>query len=274
MQKIKALIFKILIKLLKMLGPTFHGHLLHQKSFEDIYALALIGMNIGTGAGTSSSGEVNAIKYVKSKLKTKNPVLFDVGANVGSYSELLIEYFKNDPRVFSFEPSRTTFEKLNSNLSSKHVSTFNFGFGETNSKLKLYSNFESSGLASVYNRRLEHFGIEMKLNEEVELKTIDSFCDEMDINMIDFLKIDVEGHEISVLKGATILLNQKKIRFIQFEFGGCNIDSRTYFQDFYYLLKDNYYLYRIVKDGIYKIENYKEMYEAFNTTNYLAELID
>jgi len=39
------------------------------------------------------------------------------------------------------------------------------------------------------------------------------------------------------------------------------------------LLKDDYYIYRIVKDGLYKIERYKEIYEAFITTNYLAERI-
>ena len=67
------------------------------------------------------------------------------------------------------------------------------------------------------------------------------------------------------------MLENHKVDFIQFEFGGRNIDSRTYFQDFYYLLKEDYYIYRIVKDGLYKIERYKEMYEAFITTNYLAE---
>jgi len=67
------------------------------------------------------------------------------------------------------------------------------------------------------------------------------------------------------------MLHSGSIDFIQFEFGGCNIDSRTYFQDFYYLLKDNYKIYRIVKDGIYPINQYREMYEAFITTNYLAE---
>ncbi len=68
------------------------------------------------------------------------------------------------------------------------------------------------------------------------------------------------------------MLNERKIRFIQFEFGGTDIDSRVFFQDFYYLLKDNYSLYRIVKDGLVKIDGYKEKYEIFDTINFLAEL--
>lgn len=66
------------------------------------------------------------------------------------------------------------------------------------------------------------------------------------------------------------MICNNKIEVIQFEFGGCNIDSRTYFQDFYYLLKDNYKIYRILKNGLIEIKSYKEIYEIFITINYLA----
>ena len=84
--------------------------------------------------------------------------------------------------------------------------------------------------------------------------------------------MDIEGHELSALKGAKEMLEGKKIRFIQFEFGGTNVDSRTYFQDFWYLLSKNYTIYRIVKDGLHLIPKYKETQEIFTTINYLAEL--
>jgi hypothetical protein len=61
------------------------------------------------------------------------------------------------------------------------------------------------------------------------------------------------------------------VKLFIFEFGGCNIDSRTYFQDFFYLLQDQYDISRIVRDGIYKIEKYKEIYELFRNSNFLAE---
>jgi hypothetical protein len=85
------------------------------------------------------------------------------------------------------------------------------------------------------------------------------------------LKLDIEGHELNAIKGAKQMIADKKVDFIQFEFGGCNIDSRTYFQDFYYLLKDKYRIYRILRDGIFEIEQYKETSEIFITVNYLAE---
>ncbi len=110
----------------------------------------------------------------------------------------------------------------------------------------------------------------MDSEEQVRLTTIDIFCKEQGIEKIDFLKLDIEGNEINALEGAKTMLEKDSIKFIQFEFGGCNIDSRTYFQDFYYLLKDRYKIYRILRNNLYEIENYNELKEIFITTNYLA----
>jgi len=110
----------------------------------------------------------------------------------------------------------------------------------------------------------------MDKTEAIKLTTIDAYCAENQIERIHFLKLDIEGHELNALNGAKKMIKDNRIDFIQFEFGGCNIDSRTYFQDFYYFLKDNYTIYRILKDGIYELSNYKEIYEIFITTNFLA----
>jgi FkbM family methyltransferase len=148
----------------------------------------------------------------------------------------------------------------------------NFGFGSENAKLTLFSNCDASGIASVYNRKLEHFNINFEEKETIQIRTIDEFCEEQKIERIHFLKLDVEGHELEALKGARNMLSGNGvIDFVQFEFGGCNIDSRTYFQDFWYLLKDNYRIYRILKNGIFEIKQYKEYYELFKATNFLAQ---
>ncbi len=82
-------------------------------------------------------------------------------------------------------------------------------------------------------------------------------------------KIDVEGHELKVLEGVGSLIN--KIKVIQFEFGGCNIDTKTYFRDFWYFFKErNFDIYRITPLGPMKITQYKECYERFETTNYFC----
>jgi hypothetical protein len=68
------------------------------------------------------------------------------------------------------------------------------------------------------------------------------------------------------------MLKGNKIKFIQFEFGGTDIDARVFFRDFYFLLSPKYNIYRILKNGLYPIKVYKESEEIFITTNYLAIL--
>ncbi|GHV56141.1 hypothetical protein AGMMS49579_20380 [Spirochaetia bacterium] len=79
---------------------------------------------------------------------------------------------------------------------------------------------------------------------------------------------------MKVLEGAKHMIQSGNIDFIQFEFGGCNIDSRTYFQDFFYALKDRYRIYRIIRDGLFEIKAYREMYECFMNSNFFAERIN
>ena len=62
------------------------------------------------------------------------------------------------------------------------------------------------------------------------------------------------------------------VRSIQFEFGGCNIDTKTYFQDFWYFFKErDFDLYRISPLGLIRILEYKESDEFFTATNYIAK---
>jgi len=106
----------------------------------------------------------------------------------------------------------------------------------------------------------------------VTIKTIDSFLTEKKIPYIDFLKLDIEGNELNALFGAQEALKTNKIKSIQFEFGTCNIDSRTFFRDFYNLLSPQYNIYRVLKNGLHHITYYSEYDEVFATINYYAEL--
>jgi len=250
------------------------GKVEHQHFFRKLCNIAIEGMNYSVGT-LENSGEQNAIKYVKNKLASqKEFVLFDGGANIGDYTKCLIEIFADaDYCIYAFEPSETTFRQLKENLTAySNIYFANKALGELDGFMTLYKDEEASGHASVYQRRLEHVNIAMDKHEKIGVVTIDNFCEVNKIQRIDFLKLDIEGHEFKALKGAEKMLSSKKIRFIQFEFGGCNIDSKIFLQDFFYLLGDNYELYRIVKDGIYPLGKYTERLELFSTVNYLAEL--
>jgi hypothetical protein len=120
---------------------------------------------------------------------------------------------------------------------------------------------------------MSHWGNEYNLShpDKVIETTLNEFCNKNQIKFIDFLKLDVEGYEWLFYKGASELLN-KKIGIIQFELGVCAVDGKYFFKDIFYLLKDNYKIYRITQNGLYEIKSYREQYEVFLTTNYLAIL--
>lgn len=248
-----------MIKIINIISKLFQGKIKYQNLYERLYYFSVRGMNFGN-SDINSDGEINAIQYIKSKLIDKNKIIiFDVGANVGNYTARILSEFNNlNFMIYAFEPSKVCFERLENSISDfDKVTLFNFGFGDYNGSVKLWKDQDLSGLASLYRRKLDHFNITMDKFEEIKIRTIDDFCRENYIKTIDFLKLDVEGHEFKVLKGAERMINEDNIKFIQFEFGGCNIDSRTYFQDYYYLLKEKYNLFRIVKNGLFPISQYK-----------------
>jgi hypothetical protein len=152
------------------------------------------------------------------------------------------------------------------------IRIFNIGFGERDEEANIYANYKGSGAASLYKEGFYNYRANENIVEAISLKTLDGFCSEQGIEKIDFLKIDVEGHELFVLKGAAQMLQSKKIRFIQFEFGSLHVFSRTFFKDFWDMLSPFYTICRVVGDGIVEIRSYSENLEIFRTANFLAEL--
>ncbi len=256
-----------------IIGKSFGGRFF-QKYWNFLLRLSLNAMNIGGGSEVEESGEAQVIDYVIEKLGREKPlIIFDVGANVGNYAFSISKKLKENDSIYCFEPSKNTFECLENNVKGKdikNISLFNFGFGEKCERVAFFSNRQGSGIASVYKRRLDHFNIQMDFSEEIDLSTIDNFVKERGIPHINLLKLDVEGHELMVLAGARDFINSRSIDFIQFEFGGCNIDSKTYFQDFFYLLNDKYEIYRILRRGFFPVKQYQETLEQFRLTNFLA----
>jgi FkbM family methyltransferase len=245
-----------------------------QGFFENLFYFSLLGMNYGNSGDFQQSGELNVLKYVKRKLNIKGKyVIFDVGANVGEYAKALSSIFDN-AEIHSFEPSSKTFQIfLNTTKGINNIIPNNFGLGEKIETVTLYTNDELSGLASIYERTLLPSSITLANKEEISISTIDHYCKERKIERIHFLKMDIEGNELNALKGAKEMISNNKVEFIQFEFGGCNIDSGTFFKEFFLMLGANYRIYRILQNDLFLIEKYKEINEVFITVNFLAERI-
>jgi len=157
-------------------------------------------------------------------------------------------------------------------VTDQRIKLNNIGLGKEKGEALLYFDSAGSGLASLTRRKLEHFGIDFNKSEKVKIDTVDNYCSENGIRRIHLLKIDVEGHELDVLAGARKMFDEKTINMVTFEFGGCNIDTRTFFRDFWHFFREiDMKIMRITPSGyFYPIESYKEIYEQYRTTNFIA----
>lgn len=147
--------------------------------------------------------------------------IFDVGAHKGESALKFREMFKNAD-IYSFEPFPDAFKEL-SELKLDRFKPFGFGFSDrtavetfsvnrgspTNSLLEL-----SPGAKDAWGGIN---GLEALDRIDCEFRTVDGFCKESKIRSIDFMKVDVQGAEYKVLKGAHRTLLDKKINFIQME---------------------------------------------------------
>ena len=141
-----------------------------------------------------------------------------------------------------------------------------YGLGERGEDVPLYAPAPGSPLASTSHRR--HPGIQWDAVETIRIRRLDEVCAEEGIGRIDLLKIDVEGHELSVLRGARTMLGEGRIQRVQFEFGGTNVDSRVFLRDIFELLSD-FNVSRILRDGVVEVR-YEPLWEIFTTTNFIA----
>ena len=238
--------------------------------FESLHRFSLRGMNYDQVQSIDKSGEVFVIHYVHDKLtKQRELILFDVGANVGEYSRILEAQFPSS-RIYSFEALPSTFEILRANLQGhKNITYVNQALGALEEKRLIYSDGAGSGLSSFYPIEGE---TDKKLEvTSIPVTTIDLFCARHGIAQIDFLKIDVEGFELEVLKGAERMIQNRKISIIQFEFGSNHINSGTHLYSIFQYLSD-YRISRVLKNGLRTYKQYHKEWEIYLAANYLAEL--
>ncbi|MDH4215389.1 MAG: FkbM family methyltransferase, partial [Gallionella sp.] len=202
---------------------------------------------IGTSGEFHSDGEFVVLRLLAGRCRPPY-CIFDVGANRGQFLQYILkEMAGRECYIHCFEPGLKTFKLLTaSHHSSPHLMLNNFGLGKERSEMTLYYNDEGAEGASLTKRNLDHHGIKFNLSEVVRIETLDDYCARNNIEHIHLLKLDIEGHELDALTGAAQMIRKNAVDIILFEFGGCNIDSRRFFRDFWVFFQDAYMdVYRI-----------------------------
>lgn len=230
----------------------------------------LVSQGIGFAIEVQDSGEIKSLKKI---IKKQNPIIFDVGGNVGNFS---IEVMKKFPqaKIHVFEPSLEHFSILANNLEKFGTSCVlnNFGLSEKSEHKFLNKDSAVTGSATLCdNDNLDGY----EISENVELIGGFDYMKKNSIERIDYLKIDVEGWELPVLRGFQEAINDKLINNIQFEVTLNTLLRKDSFIDFFnFFTKRGYSLHLIKTNGNLKNVSKSDevFFKTYSSTNYLAKM--
>lgn len=225
-------------------------------------------VSLGKGWFAGVEQEVATALQFLSREARRRPVVADIGANTGDWCAQVLKVAP-EARVISFEPGKEAFLHLDERFrADDRVTVVNAAASSTSGDVTLWSNGPGSELASLSKRQLDHYGIDFSYSETVAAVTLDEWFADSPLQP-NLLKIDVEGHELDVLGGSLNLLST--VQVVQFEFGGTDIDSRTFLKDFYFLFDEaGFDILRLSQRGVVPVEKYAEQDESFAYANYLA----
>lgn len=144
-------------------------------------------------------------QYDARKFLKPDSVILDIGANIGLFS-LHAKSIHASVEVFAFEPRLETFELLSQNLANySDIRVIRAGAGDRSGEALLYLT-ESLGSSTLTDSgMLESNTLE---KEQVPIITIDEFAETAAVKKVDFIKIDTEGYEKQILKGAQKVIQQ------------------------------------------------------------------
>ncbi len=197
-------------------------------------------------------------------------VIFDVGANIGSWTAHALKHYKN-AEIHCFEISEQTYKSLQKNTTSKNCHLNNFGLSNENETIEYKDYGDNSGVNTILLDVDYHDKKIAPKLKKAQLQKGDDYCQTNKVNNIDFLKIDVEGAEHLVLTGFAKMLDEQRIRLIQFEYGYTNGDTKFLMRDFFKFFSEKGYKVGKLRRGKVEFTDWSYALNDFNSgPNFIA----
>lgn len=183
-----------------------------------------------------SKKEPETLNWIDNFTKSKEIIFYDIGANVGLYS-LYASYKHLDRiKIFSFEPMSQNIATLSKNIyinKLKNITPYCLAISDKESIKKLFiphNRFESSGNRAQFNTD-EKIATELAEKPIIHFEgsigvSIDELCFKYNLPIPNYIKIDIDGKELDVLKGATKILKESELKSILIE--TVNFPSKEY----------------------------------------------
>jgi FkbM family methyltransferase len=254
---------------LKRLAIRFLSRRRNMRRAATTFQLACRSLGLGGNPSIYESGEVHFLRHYLRSIGTR-PVVFDVGANRGEYA-LAALGLRRDARVFAFEPNpelAATLERIDS------LKVIRAACGSAKGDALLYTDANSagSGFATLQPATLALRPVSHIARHKVRTLRLDDFIEEHGIESVSLLKIDAEGHEVEVLRGAVKTIERHVVQCIQFEFNAGHAVERIFLRDFHEMLP-HYRMFRLAPDALIDLGPYRpEVWETYLQQNIVALL--
>lgn len=246
------------------IAQAFASHSARDKEF-----VAAVGAAIAKfGGGIKNDIDTNGEKWLIEKTGPFGfQTIFDVGANVGHWSELA---YKNhaEANIHAFEIVPDTFSALTQNTEdlTDRLTRNNIGLMDRAGDITIYTG-DNSELSSIHSHKDQgDIGAAIKCPVKVGA----DYAKDQKVDCIDFMKVDTEGAEAKVLKGFESYFDQKKVRLVLFEYNRGALMSRFLLADFYaFFTSRGYKVGKLTPEGVL-FREYDFSHEDFNGPNYVA----
>jgi FkbM family methyltransferase len=221
----------------------------------------------------TTNGEPDLQRWVIGLAEPGAPVrVIDVGANVGGWSAALLGAARQagrlaDLELHAFEPSADTYRRMTAALDGRRVATFRAGLSDRVGAATLHVAGPGAGINSLH-RPDGQAGLG---TEQVPVTTLDEHAREHGLDAIALVKIDTEGHDLAVLRGARDLLAGQRIGVVQFEYNCRWIYARSFLRDAFELLEPcGYRIGKLTPRGVEFYPGWDADLETFVEGNYIA----
>lgn len=241
-----SLKFALARPIAELLSKSYH--------FTKLARLVVSVYDNDANADMYKNGEFKLLNLISSlsvrEESSENCVFVDVGANVGDWSAALIECgYKG--RLVAIDPLPRNLEIVRTRLTALDYNNFDlceYAVSDKSEKAKFFSNKDqsNSGTDSLFDMKKIGYTDEVDCID-VQTTTLDELISKMDISKINFLKIDIEGNELSALRGAQSLLSSGSINFIQIEFGHAARAAGVYLHDIVNFINEYDYNIFVIK---------------------------
>ncbi len=206
-------------------------------------------------------------KFLKEIPSTHSPILMDIGANKGNWTAKANETLLHQAKtgiIYAFEPAKATYEFLAKRFNAKKNITLNkLALSNSIGVTDFFVIEALAGTNSLHENK-------DSIVEKVQTTTFDDYVEKNDLNAIAFVKIDTEGHDLSVLHGAKNSLMKGRIEICQFEYNHRWILNHAFLKDVFDLIEGTpYSLGKIYGNGIEIYQKWHPELEKFIEANYI-----